>query len=125
MNDIRAGVAQYYDVNPEAPNDVPFYTALVPSPEASILELGCGTGRVLVPLAGRCGYIHGIDRSEAMLAVCRDKLRRAKIPVTKAQIALGDISDFALGRTFDLIIAPFRVLQNLETASEVHGFFRC
>jgi len=45
MNDIRARVAQYYDFNPEAPNDVPFYTSLVPSPEASILELGCGYDR--------------------------------------------------------------------------------
>jgi len=124
-SDIRARVAQYYDLNPDVPSDVPFYTALVPSPGASILELGCGTGRVLVPLAYRCGYIHGIDRSEAMLARCRDKLRQAKTPVTKAQITLGDITDFALGRTFDLIIAPYRVLQNLETDAEVHGLFRC
>ena len=45
MNDIRARVAQYYGFNPEAPNDVPFYTSLVPSREASIRELGCGHDR--------------------------------------------------------------------------------
>ncbi|TMH85462.1 MAG: class I SAM-dependent methyltransferase, partial [Betaproteobacteria bacterium] len=67
-SDIRANVAQYYDLNPEVPTDVGFYAALVPSPEASILELGCSTGRVLLPLAQRCGYVQGIDLSEAMVA---------------------------------------------------------
>ena len=37
----------------------------------------------------------------------------------------GDITDFDLGRTFDLLIAPYRVLQNLETDQEVDGLFRC
>ena len=37
----------------------------------------------------------------------------------------GDITSFDLGRSFDLIIAPYRVLQNLETAAQVDGLFRC
>jgi len=38
---------------------------------------------------------------------------------------LGDITNFDLGTTFDLIIAPYRVLQNLETDDQVAGLFRC
>ena len=80
---------------------------------------------MLVPLAERCGHTQGIDLSDAMLAICQDKLRRAKMPVTKAWVAIGDICNFNLSRTFDLIIAPYRVLQNLETDSQIQGLFRC
>ena len=124
-NDIRANVALYYDLNPKAPTDAPFYSNLVPSSGASVLELGCGTGRVLVPLVQHCSYIQGIDQSKTMLAICDEKLRTRRIPATEAQVAIGDICDFNLGRTFDLIIAPYRVIQNLETDAQLHGLFRC
>jgi len=123
--DIRSQAAQYYDLNPDVPADVPFYERLVPSPGASVLELGCGTGRVLVPLAKACAYIHGIDLSEAMVAVCRRKLAAEGMAATETQVEVGDITQFALGRTFDLIIAPFRVFQNLETDTAVAGLFKC
>src|SRR5262249_6680782 len=114
-SDIRAQAAKYYDLNPDIPADVPFYTGVIPSPKARLLELGCGTGRVLLSLAQKCGYIHGLDLSEAMVAVCRRKLAAAGITPTKAQVEVRDITNFALHQTFDLIIAPYRVLQNLET----------
>jgi len=122
--DIRTEAARYYDSSSEFPNDIPFYRVLIPSPDSSILELGCGTGRVTLSLATHCRFIQGIDLSPAMLSICRKKLIRAGIPPTKVQVMEGDISDFDLGRTFDLIIAPFRVLQNLETDREVDGLFR-
>jgi SAM-dependent methyltransferase len=123
--DIRAEAAKYYDKNPDFPNDIPFYQKLIPSPDCSILELGCGTGRVTLELVPLCQYIQGIDLSPAMISVFREKLAKAKIPLTKVQIVQGDISDFDLNKTFDFIIAPFRVLQNLETDQEVDGLFRC
>jgi SAM-dependent methyltransferase len=123
--DVRAGAAKYYDLNPDAPNDIPFYKALVPSPDARVLELGCGTGRVLLPLAEVCGYIHGIEISEAMAAACRKKLKAAGVDTTKAQVEVGDITNFDLGRTFDFILAPHRVLQNVETDTAVTRLFEC
>ena len=123
--DMRAEAAKYYDVNPTIPDDLAFYRARLPSSDAAVLELGCGTGRVLLPLAAVCGFIHGIDRSQAMLARCLQKLQAAAIPPTKARVELGDITDFALGRAFDLIIAPYRVFQLLETEAQVDGLFRC
>ncbi len=123
--DIRAEAAQYYDANPTIPDDIAFYKIRLPSADASVLELGCGTGRVLLPLAGSCGYIHGIDQSQAMLARCLQKLRATAIPPTKAWAELGDITAFALDRTFDLVIAPYRVFQLLATDGQVDGLFRC
>jgi SAM-dependent methyltransferase len=123
--DIRNEAAKYYDSNPGFLNDIPFYRNLIPPPDISILELGCGTGRVTLPLVPCCKYIQGIDISPAMISICREKLARAGIPQTKVQVMEGDITDFDLGQSFDLIIAPFRVLQNLETDREVDGLFRC
>jgi SAM-dependent methyltransferase len=122
-DDIRAAVARYYDLHPQFPADIPFYRRLIASPESSILELGCGTGRVLVPLATECSFIQGIDSSAAMLAICRAKLRKASLPASRASIERGDITSLHLGRRFDLVIAPFRVLQNLETDGELNGLF--
>ena len=86
QNDIRAEAAQYYDTNPAIPDDIAFYQARLSWSDASVLELGCGTGRVLLPRAASCGFIHGIDRSHAMLARCRQKLQAAAIPPSKARV---------------------------------------
>jgi len=122
--DIRENAARYYDLSPENPDDIPWYEQKIPSPEARILELGCGTGRVLVPLAEQSGYILGVDISEAMLSVCRRKLAEKGIPTTRAEVQQGDITDLEVGKRFDLILAPFRVFQTLETDREVGGFFK-
>ncbi len=67
--DFRLEAAKYYDLQP-FPDDVQFYENLISSNTVDVLELGCGTGRVLSRLANRCRYIHGIDQSETMLAIC-------------------------------------------------------
>ncbi len=123
--DIRDEAAKYYDYWPPPFDDISFYKRRIPSPDAAVLELGCGTGRVLVPLASCCGYIHGLDCSESMLTLCREKLEKTAIPEGKVKIETADITNFDLGRTFDWIIAAYRVFQNLETDKEVAGFFRC
>ena len=123
--DIRFEAAKYYDYNPVPLEDIPFYLERIPSPEASVLELGCGTGRVTIPLSRSCKSILGIDLSEAMVSICREKLAREDIPPEKASVQVGDITDFDLKHQFDLIIAPYRVFQNLETDREIAGLFDC
>lgn len=122
--DVRFSAARFYDYNPGMPQDIPFYVDQIRSKDQSILELGCGTGRVLIPLSRRCGFIHGIDKSDAMISICRQKLIREGISETRARIDVADISLLKLGRQFNLIIAPFRVLQNLEMEVEIKGLFR-
>jgi SAM-dependent methyltransferase len=122
--DIRKEAAAYYDYGSPPFDDLAFYKEHIPSPNATILELGCGTGRVLTRLSDLCGSIHGIDISDSMLAICREKLSKAGIPPEKARVETGDITNLDLGKRFDLIIAPYRVFQNLETDMQVDGFFR-
>lgn len=121
--DIPESAAQYYDLSPEFPRDIPFYEQLIPSAKAWILELGCGTGRVLVPLSRQCGFIYGLDSSQAMLARCAAKLEAEGIPEDKATIAHEDITSLRLRERFDQIIAPFRVFQNLTSDEAVRGYF--
>lgn len=115
--DFRGAAAQYYDLAPHHPNDVPFYAGRVPSSESRVLELGCGTGRVTLPLLEHCASVHGIDHSEAMLEVLRRK--SADLPESRLSLHCGDICDFAFEERFDLVIAPFRVVQNLETDAQL------
>lgn len=123
--DIRAEAAQYYELQPSPFDDIQFYQSQIPSSDIEILELGCGTGRVLTHLADNCRYIHGLDLSEAMLSICRKKLWHANISTDRACVEVSDITSFSLGRAFDFIIAPFRVFQNLETDDQVNGIFEC
>ena len=112
--DIRSDAARYYDLSTTTPHDIPFYIQALPTPQAKVLELGCGTGRVTIPLSQHCDSVRGIDISEAMIAICREKLQRDNIPLTKVKVDVGDITTLDLGQKFDFIISPFRVFQNLE-----------
>lgn len=121
INDYRHDAARFYDAWSDPYDDASFYRARLPSPEADVLELGCGTGRVLLPMVDACRYIHGIDLSPGMLAICQRKLDERAVSASRARVQVGDITQLDLGRTFDLITAPFRVMQNLETDEQVDG----
>ena len=121
--DIRSDAARYYDYCPVTPDDLPFYIQHLPSPQAKVLELGCGTGRITIPLSRHCAFVRGFDLSEAMIAICREKLQKENVPLTKVNVDVGDITDLDLGQEYDFIIAPYRVFQNLETDDEVNGYF--
>ncbi len=61
-------VARFYDAeNADKSDDIDFYTELAAEHDTPILDVGCGSGRVVLPLA-RAGYtVHGIDNNDAML----------------------------------------------------------
>jgi ubiquinone/menaquinone biosynthesis C-methylase UbiE len=93
--------------------DVPFWRRLAARVDAPVLELGCGTGRILVPLARNGAQVTGIDRSEAMLAFAHQRLRRTRVPV-RASIVRGDIRHLPFRpRSFGLVMAPYGMLQSL------------
>jgi len=97
-----------------ARRDVGFYVAEAKAAGGQVLELGCGTGRILLPIARAGCTIAGVDSSSQMLARCKEKLA-AEAATVQARVTLQqrDICDFALGAKYALIIAPFRVVQQL------------
>jgi SAM-dependent methyltransferase len=72
------------------------------------LELGIGTGRVALPLAARGVAVHGIDASEAMVAILRSKPGGAAIPVT-----IGDFTHVPVDGEFSLIYIVFSTICGL------------
>jgi len=99
--------------------DVDFYVAEAKAAKGGVLEVGCGTGRILLPIARAGSPIVGIDSSRQMLARCRAKLATESAAVRKrARVEDHEMRDFDLGTRFSLIIAPFRVLQHLTTIDD-------
>jgi SAM-dependent methyltransferase len=97
-------------------NDVPFYLEEAKVAGGSVLELGCGTGRLLIPLLSTGLEVSGLDASASMLEVARQK-REHLSPELASRLHLhqGDMSEFELGRQFALILIPFRSFQLLLT----------
>jgi SAM-dependent methyltransferase len=92
--------------------DVPFWRQLALNAQGAVLELGCGTGRIALPLGRAGSQIVGIDRSEAMLARARQRVRRARLQ-RRVALVRGDIRHLPFSSPFGLVIAPYGVLQSL------------
>jgi len=77
-----------------------------------VLELACGSGRLTLPIAGIGTEIAGLDASEPMLTLAREKAAHANLQV---DWYLGDMADFDLDRRFSLIFVPNNSLAHLLT----------
>jgi len=123
-----AAIAEYYDATPLYANraDIGFYLACAAEADGKVLELGCGTGRVLIPMAAAGHSIVGLDLSPDMLARCREKLR-AQPPAVQARVKLveGSMTSFDLGEAFSLVTLPFRSFQHLLTVDDQLACLAC
>lgn len=88
------------------------------NPGASILDLGCGDGRLTLALSERGYEVTGLDGSEAMLVFARD--RCPNIP-----FIAGDARAYELPDRFDAVLSTFDALNHVLTADELASVFRC
>ncbi|MGH2538066.1 MAG: class I SAM-dependent methyltransferase [Candidatus Promineifilaceae bacterium] len=125
-----ADLAPYYDLlHTDVVADIPFVLALAAKHEDPILELGCGTGRLTLPL-GRAGYaVSGVDNSAAMLDRAAAKLAaegaNAPAGVTLIQ---ADMTALALAGRFRLGLLAYNTLMHLDSAQAaqtLRGLRRC
>jgi len=118
-----AAAARHYDPAYEAKEDlgadVVFYRDLAVANRGPVLEVACGTGRVLLEIADVGIEIDGLDYCDPFLDILRAKLAQ-RPPETQSNVILhrGDMRDFSLGKKFPLIIIPFRPLQHLYTIED-------
>ena len=119
--DEYASIAGLYDhvVPYQDRPDVDFFVAAAADSGGPVLEVGCGTGRILIPTARAGVPIVGLDRSPHMLAVCRERLAREPDSVrARVELVEADMRGFTLGHRFALATLPFRPFQHLLEVSE-------
>jgi SAM-dependent methyltransferase len=116
LQDDYQGTAQYYDHVGlyVSRNDVQFWVDEAVQSGGPVLELGCGTGRVLIPTARAGVEITGLDMSASMLDTCRTKLHsESREAAERVKLVQDDMRSFNVGSDFALVTIPFRPFQHL------------
>ena len=89
----------------------------------SVLELGCGSGRIGLKLIPHLDAYAGIDLSDEFLSRFLMQVKMCDIP--KVRISKCDMTDFSLGKKFDLIILPFNTISHLYSLEQLKGMLSC
>ena len=117
--------APFYDwenARTVARRDIGFWQRIALAQDGPVLELGCGTGRVAVPVVKAGARLVGIDRSAPMLARARTRLVRSAL-ADRAMLVRGDIRElpFRSRRGFGLVMAPYGILQSLTRERDLRA----
>ncbi len=93
--------------------DVRFWQDFARREGGTLLELGCGTGRILIPAARTGVRVVGVDRSEPMLAYASRRARRLPL-AQRPGLVRADIRALPFpDRSFSAVMAPYGILQSL------------
>lgn len=116
MPGFYATIARFYDAeNTDKVDDLDLYLDLAGDYGGPLLDVGCGTGRVMFPLA-EAGYtIHGIDNEKAMLERAEDRLKLS--PNLRERLILhhGDMRTYdAMPVKFKLSLVPYNGLMHFH-----------
>ena len=123
MQDDPYADALLYDLEYANYNeDVAYYVALVGRPSVRTLELGCGTGRLTIPIARAGGRVDGLDLSQTMLQGLAEKLTRESA-VVRARIRHFE-ADFRepppeLEGGYDWVLWPFNAIHHCRGPEDV------
>lgn len=99
-----------------------FYLAEAQQAGGTILELGCGSGRLTIPIAQRGLEIIGLDASATMLDAAREKAAGCTVP---PRFVHADMREFDFAERFPLILIAGNSLLHLMTADDLRQCFSC
>jgi SAM-dependent methyltransferase len=129
--DIKNGyknTAKLYDLDQRdnLTADIPFYLEYANRQNGKILELGCGTGRVSIELAKAGYFVTGLDLSETMLEIYKDKIKLLPKNIQeRIDLINGNMANYNIEQKFSLIIAPFRAFQVLTNNNDINSCLKC
>ncbi|MES0359536.1 MAG: class I SAM-dependent methyltransferase [Anaerolineales bacterium] len=112
----------YHHHHAEKIEDIPFWLDLAKEAGDPILELGCGTGRIISQLAKLGQRVVGLDLSFEMLAFLKGNLPIQELDLV--DIFQADLGDFQLGRKFSLIFLACNTLSTLHKETRAKAFLR-
>jgi len=110
-------LARYYDlIHAGLTADIGFILTQAARSPGPVLELGCGSGRLLIPLARAGHLVVGVDNAPAMLARARQRLA-AEPPAVRERVTLvhGDMLDLDWAGQFGFIFVPYNTLMHLDS----------
>jgi SAM-dependent methyltransferase len=120
MNEYDRIDATYYDLySTGLEGDVEFYVQQARDAGGPVLEIGCGTGRILIPTAEAGVEVTGLDNSQSMLAVARNKIAGLEPGVRdRIELVEGDVRGMSLDRKFSLVTVPYRAFLHMLTGED-------
>ncbi|MDH4221912.1 MAG: class I SAM-dependent methyltransferase [candidate division Zixibacteria bacterium] len=121
-NDFDA-YSDFYDKwNETFTSDIPLWLEYAKKCGSPVLELCCGTGRILIPLAKEGIEISGLDVSKKMLDKAKEKMKKEATDVRKrVTLHQADMRNFNLKKKFHLIFIPYNSFQVLLSIEEQNG----
>jgi SAM-dependent methyltransferase len=105
---------------PVSENQLNFYATLAQRHRGATLELACGSGQLIVPIAAQSTPAFGLDNSQEMLTAGR---RRAHAAGARVEFVQADMRGFELGRQFALIFIARNSLLHLSEQDEFAALF--
>jgi SAM-dependent methyltransferase len=106
---------------PVSENQLHFYVTLARRcPSGGVLELGCGSGQIIVPIAATNAPAVGLDNSPQMLTAAR---HRARAAAARVEFVEADMREFQLGQQFSLIFIARNSLLHLTEQNEFAALF--
>lgn len=121
-NNIYNDAVVYDFIHSRRTGDIAFYISQMTGNGKRVLELGCGTGRLTIPLALAEFDVTGIDISENMLAHAREMAAQKGANIDWVH---GDVRDFDLGKRFDAVLFPANSISHLLDNESVESCLAC
>ncbi|MCZ6671354.1 MAG: class I SAM-dependent methyltransferase [Verrucomicrobia bacterium] len=115
--------AEFYDELLDGEiDDLPFWRALLKTNSGPSLEVGCGTGRVLLPLLQEGFAIDGMDRSAKMIDLLNEKAGKLGVEV---DVRIQPMEALNMGKTYPLIFIPGFSLQMVASRELLKESLHC
>jgi SAM-dependent methyltransferase len=107
----------------DMPYGLDFYVELARGAKGPVLDIACGTGRILLPCLQAGVDIEGLDLFEGMLKTLRVKAAALGL---SPRLHQADMSDFSLPRSYALIMIPFNAfIHNMTQEAQLRCLQRC
>lgn len=110
--------ARFYDLeHGDYTEDIPLYLNYAERTGSPLLEIGCGTGRLLLPLAHAGFHVVGVDSSPTMLSAASNRVRQAGLE-DRISLVQADARTLKLGRTFAMAFIGLNSLMHFTSKED-------